>query len=431
MASVHQRYRILEKIDAGGMAEIYKAVSVSIDGFEKAVAIKRILPQMTQDQKFVTMFLDEARLSMQLNHANIVQILDLGKVGETYFMAMELVDGANLRKVIQKAIDAQVHIPVNVACFIAIEMAKGLAYAHEKTDAAGQSLGIVHRDVSPPNILLSRQGEVKVTDFGLAKAKSNVSVSETDVVKGKFAYLSPEVVDGKEPDARADIYAIGIILWEMLCGRRLFVAKTDMETVELVRKGEVPKSTALRADVDEDLDKILQRALAKNVKRRFQTCRELEQDLAGYLAKKGVRATSADLVAFLREMLDAQPAPEQLDVATLLTNEMHELARVGRLDLNIGQAPLRPTDLRAPSRSKLDIGALLDRVHADELDALAPAEGWAERLEPAHAMSGQFRAATAPAKTAARPKWLLPVVALGALAILAALAVLAWQATRR
>jgi hypothetical protein len=238
-------------------------------------------------------------------------------------------------------------------------------------------------------------------------------------------------VDGKEPDARADIYAIGIILWEMLCGRRLFVAKTDMETVELVRKGEVPKSTALRADVDEDLDKILQRALAKNVKRRFQTCRELEQDLAGYLAKKGVRATSADLVAFLREMLDAQPAPEQLDVATLLTNEMHELARVGRLDLNIGQAPLRPTDLRAPSRSKLDIGALLDRVHADELDALAPAEGWAERLEPAHAMSGQFRAATAPAKTAARPKWLLPVVALGALAILAALAVLAWQATRR
>lgn len=390
MASVHQRYRIIEKIDAGGMAEIYRGAAVSMDGFEKAVAIKRILPSLTQDAKFVAMFLDEARLSMQLNHANIVQILDLGKVGETYFMSMELIDGANLRKLIQRSIDLNRPFPINVACFIAMEMAKGLAYAHEKSDAHGHSLGIVHRDVSPPNVLISRQGEVKITDFGLAKAKSNVSVSDQDVVKGKFAYLSPEVVDGKEPDARADIYAVGIILWEMLCGRRLFVAKNDMETVELVRKGDVPKAGGLRPEIDEDLDKLLQRALAKNIKRRFQSCREVEQDLAGYLAKRGLRATAADLALFVRELLDETQSQEALDVGRLLRHEMDELGLVGQLDLTVGQVPLKPSDLKSKSVSRFGVGKLLDRLDGTALDELADQSeggGMANLLEPENSHS--------------------------------------------
>ncbi len=426
MASVHQRYRIIEKIDAGGMAEIYRGAAVSMDGFEKSVAIKRILPSLTQDAKFVAMFLDEARLSMQLNHANVVQILDLGKVGETYFMSMELVDGANLRRLMQRSIDLVRPFPINVACFIAMEMAKGLAYAHEKTDAQGHSLGIVHRDVSPPNVLVSRQGEVKITDFGLAKAKSNVSVSDSDVVKGKFAYLSPEVVDGKEPDARADIYAVGIILWEMLCGRRLFVARTDMETVELVRKGEVAKAGTLREDVDEDLDKLLQRALAKNVKRRFQSCREVEQDLAGYLAKRGLRATAADLANFVREMLDETQQQELLDVGTLLRHEMDELALVGQLDLTVGQVPLKPADLKAKSSSQFGVGKLLDRLDGQALDELADpgaAGGMADMLEPETA---QHQAAASAAAAKGKPAWLVPV-AVGALLLVA---VLAWWATR-
>lgn len=424
MASVHQRYRIIDKIDAGGMAEIYRGVAVSMDGFEKSVAIKRILPSLTQDQKFVSMFLDEARLSMQLNHANVVQILDLGKIGETYFMAMELVDGANLRKVMQRSIDLAKPFPLNVACFIAMEMAKGLAYAHEKADAAGHSLGIVHRDVSPPNVLLSRQGEVKITDFGLAKAKSNVAVSEVDVVKGKFAYLSPEVVDGKEPDARADIYALGIILWEMLCGRRLFVAKTDMETVELVRKGEVPKASTLRAEIDEDLDKILGRALSKNIKRRAQNCREVEQDLAGYLAKKGVRATSADLATFMRELFDAQGQVQSFDMLALLHHELDELVLVGQLDPTLGQVPLKPTDLKARSVSRLDVGKLLDHLDGEALDELAdPAAGGglADRLEPAVDPS---RAASRTNKAAkATPSWVAPVVIVGVIVA----AVIVWK----
>ncbi len=421
MASVHQRYRIIDKIDAGGMAEIYRGVAVSMDGFERSVAIKRILPSLTQDQKFVTMFLDEARLSMQLTHANIVQILDLGKIGETYFMTMELVDGANLRKLMQRSLDMGRPFPVNVACFIAMEMAKGLAYAHEKIDAKGHSLGIVHRDVSPPNVLLSRQGEVKVTDFGLAKARSNVSVSENDVVKGKFAYLAPEVVDGKEPDARADIYAIGIILWEMLSGRRLFSGKTDMETVDLVRKGEVLKLTKLREDIDEDLDKIIQRTLAKAPKRRVQTCREFEQEVAGYLAKKGWRATSGDLANFVRELLDADIEAETIDIPTLLHNELEELQLVGKLDATLGQVPLKGTDLKARSVSKLDAGKLLDRLDGEVLDDLADpaiAGGFADRFEPG--AEAQAKSQIAKRASGDRPAWLIPAALVGVVVVAAA-----------
>ncbi len=428
MASVHQRYRIIEKIDAGGMAEIYKGVAVSLDGFEKTVAIKRILPNLTQDAKFVSMFLDEARLSMQLNHANIVQILDLGQVGGTYFMAMELVDGMNLRRAMQRAIDLVRPYPVSVACFVAMEIAKGLAYAHEKADAQGHPLGIVHRDVSPPNILLSRQGEVKVTDFGLAKAKSNVAVSEVDVVKGKFAYLSPETVAGKQPDARADIYAVGIILWEMLCGRRLFAAANDLEIVELVRKGDVPKVSSLRSDADEDLDKVLQRMMAKNIKRRFQSCREVEQELGNYLAGKGMRATSADLATFVRELADVATDTATVDVLTILQHEMNEIARVGALDLTLGQVPLSPDDLRAKSKSRFEVGKLLDQLDTLLLDELANGAdglGLADRLEPADVSrtSGATGVGSRAKTGAGRPKWLVPAIAA---ALIAVAAVAAW-----
>jgi len=428
MASVHQRYRIIEKIDAGGMAEIYKGVSVSLDGFEKAVAIKRILPHLTQDAKFVSMFLDEARLSMQLNHANIVQILDLGRVGDTYFMTMELVDGANLRRAMQRAIDLARPVPINVACFIAMEIAKGLAYAHEKTDGNGHSLAIIHRDVSPPNVLLSRQGEVKITDFGLAKAKSNVAVSEVDVVKGKFAYLSPEAVEGRDPDARGDIYAVGIILWELLCGRKLFSGRHDGETVELVRKGDIPKIGPARDDVDDDLERVIQRILAKNVKRRIQTCREVEQEIASYLARKGLRATSADLASFLRDLFDASVEIEVIDVVTILRHELNELARAGQVDLTVGQAPLSSADLPVPSTAKYDGSKLLDHMAAGDLDDLAQDRegiGLADRLEP----PAPQRPATEPAPSArgkGRPGWWWPAIAIAAIAAAAAIA---WLAT--
>jgi len=387
MASVHQRYRIIDKIDAGGMAEIYRGVAISIEGFEKQVAIKRILPNLCQNEQFVTMFLDEARLSMQLNHANIVQIFDIGKVDDTYFVAMELVDGANLRRVMQRALDRSLHVPVAIACYLVMGIADALAYAHEKVDANGQPLHIVHRDVSPPNVLLSRQGEVKLTDFGMAKAASNAQISDAGVVKGKFAYLSPEVVEGKPADPRADIYSCGIILWELLCGRRLFVGKTDLDTVEMVRKGEVQKPSGLRPDVDAELDRLVLRTLAKNPKRRFQSAREVEQELASYVFKHNLRATGADVSAFLRDLLSDSAAEQSVDIAAVLRAELEEQVRVGRLDPTVGQVPLRPADLKTRSVPRLDLTPLFERLAGAPLEDLADGGGralsLAERLEGA------------------------------------------------
>jgi eukaryotic-like serine/threonine-protein kinase len=375
MASVHQRYRIVEKIDAGGMAEIYRGEAVSIEGFARVVAIKRILPSMCTDQKFVSMFLDEARLSMQLTHANIVQIFDIGKADDTYFVVMELIEGANLRRLMQKCSDRGAAFPLPLACYVTMEMCRGLAYAHEKNGADNQPLGIVHRDVSPPNVLVSNQGEVKLTDFGLAKAASHATNTDAGVIKGKFAYLSPEVVAGKEVDARADIYSAGIMIWEMLCGRKLFAGKTDMDTVELVRKGDIPKLGRLRPEVDDELERIVQKALARNPKRRYQTARALEQALAGYLFKHNLLVTANDLANWMREIGDGESEAAPFDVLNVLRAEFVEAGRKGNVDPHIGQVALGPTDLQTRGGATLPIGDLLGRLASLPLEDLAERGG--------------------------------------------------------
>jgi len=375
MASVHQRYRIIEKIDAGGMAEIYRGAAVSLDGFEKQVAIKRILPSICTDQKFVAMFLDEARLSMQLQHANIVQIFDIGKADGTYFVVMELIEGPNLRRVMQRSLDRSKPLPVPLACYLIAEVAKALAYAHERTDPNGQALGIVHRDVSPPNVLLSRQGEIKLTDFGLAKAATHVQQTDAGVIKGKFAYLSPEVVDGRDADPRADVYSAGIILWELLCGRKLYAGKTDMETVELVRRSQVPAPSAIRPEVDEELERIVLKALARNPKRRYQSARALERAVVGHLFKHGMQVAESDVATYLRELEeDATGDADVFDVVTLLQAELVELRRSGRLDPNLGQVPLQSTALRAKSNSRFSVDRVMQRLDQMPLDDIADAE---------------------------------------------------------
>jgi serine/threonine protein kinase len=210
--STRQRYQIQKKIDMGGMAEIFLGKAVSLGGIERTVAIKRVLPALTKNEQFIGMFLDEARLSMQLTHANIVQVFDVGRSSGTYFIVMEFVDGYNLRRVFQKASEVGFRIPLEIATYMIADVCKGLAHAHEKVDDHGTHLHIVHRDLSPPNILVSQSGEVKITDFGLAKALSHVSQTDPGVVKGKFSYLSPEAAEGKSVDHRADIFAAGICL---------------------------------------------------------------------------------------------------------------------------------------------------------------------------------------------------------------------------
>ena len=374
MASVHQRYRIIEKIDAGGMAEIYKGEAVSLEGFSRTVAIKRILPSMCSDKKFVAMFLDEAKLSMQLQHANIVQIFDIGKADDTYFVVMELIEGVNLRRMMQRAIDRGIQVPVPLACYLTAEIAKALAYAHERKDSDGQPLGTVHRDVSPPNVLISRQGEVKLTDFGLAKAATHSTKTDAGVIKGKFSYLSPEVVDGKPADPRADVYSAGIIAWELLCERKLFSGSNDMETVELVRKGHVPKPSEVRDDVDHELDRVLLKALAKNPKRRYQTARALEQAITQYLFKTNQAVSASDMADFLKELRGEGGEDDGVDVIALLNAELRAMQRTGKVDPNIGQVPLRPIVLQNPGANSLpipDLDAIIRRATALPLEDIA------------------------------------------------------------
>src|SRR5256885_288153 len=224
MADSQQRYRVVEKLESGGMAEVFRAESEGLQGFRKQVAIKRVLPHLSEKKKFISMFLDEARLSAQLSHSNCVQVFDIGVGDNAYFIVMEYVDGANLKAVAEVMKKQGIQFPMPAAVYLCIEICKGLAYAHEMKDPnTGVAMNIVHRDMSPPNVLLTKYGEVKIVDFGLAKANSQLEKSEAGIIKGKFSYLSPDAAQGAEVDHRTDIFAVGIILWEMLSGKRLFL----------------------------------------------------------------------------------------------------------------------------------------------------------------------------------------------------------------
>jgi serine/threonine-protein kinase len=369
-----QRYQVLKKLDAGGMAEIFLAKSLSIQGMEKQVAIKRVLPSLTKNEKFIAMFLDEARLSIALNHANIVQVFDVSQSGGTYFIVMEYVDGFNVRHLFQRASEVGYRIPVPIACYILIEVCKGLEHAHTKRDSEGKHLRIVHRDLSPPNVLVSRSGEVKITDFGLAKATSQLSRTDPGVVKGKYSYLSPEVTEGKAADLRADIFAAGIVLWELLSNRRLFFGKTDVETVDLVRKAEVPSLGKLDPQVGPELESIVNKALARDPRKRYTSAREMGEDLANYLAKSGLKATSFDLAQTLEHLFGLTgtegteiPAQRQARIATLIDEEIANLSMLGyskQVRGVEGSEPLDPSKLHlaAIHRPRFDLAAVWART---------------------------------------------------------------------
>ncbi len=334
-----QRYQVIERIDAGGMAEVFKANSTSLQGFQKLVAIKRVLPSLTQNERFVRMFLDEAKVSLHLNHTNIVQVFDLGIADGTYFIVMEFVDGTNLKKIIQLLGERNQRLPAEQAVYVALEVCKGLAHAHLKKDQDDHHLGIVHRDISPPNVLMSREGEVKITDFGLAKAKSQAEITDPGVVKGKFGYLSPEAANGEDVDARTDIFAVGIVLWEMLAGRRLFLGKTDYETLKLVQKAEIPPLSKYGLQVPQELQQILARSLTRDPKTRFQTAEEMGRALAGFLFRQGLVVSAFDIAGLVESVLEKKDdRTTAADVAAgqevqRELNQLMSLEEMGNLDL--------------------------------------------------------------------------------------------------
>jgi eukaryotic-like serine/threonine-protein kinase len=295
MAQQQQRYKVLEKIASGGMAEVFRAESAGLEGFKKTVAIKRVLPHLSEKKQFIGMFLDEARVSAQLSHSNCVQVFDIGVGDNTYFIVMEYVDGADLKGLIEHRKKTGLPFPVEEAVLICVRICEGLSYAHELTDNNGESLHIVHRDMSPPNVLITRFGEVKIVDFGLAKANSQLEKSEPGIIKGKFSYLSPEAAQGLPVDGKTDIFAVGIILWELLAGRRLFMGETDLETVRMVQQARVPSIRQFNPKVSVELERVLNRSLVGDPAARYQTARDFGRDLNNMLFHMGRAVSSFDI----------------------------------------------------------------------------------------------------------------------------------------
>ncbi|MFT3765309.1 MAG: serine/threonine-protein kinase [Minicystis sp.] len=296
--SEQQRYRVIKRLASGGMAEVFVAESAGIEGFRKQVAIKRVLPQLSKKEQFIAMFLDEARLSAHLSHSNVVSVFDIGVGDGTYFIVMEYVDGADLKAVMDHAKKTGMQIPVEAAVYVATRICQGLAYAHDLRDREGKPLQIIHRDITPANVLITRYGEVKIVDFGLAKASSQLAESDAGVIKGKFGYLAPETVLEKPVDQRVDVFAVGIILWEMIAGKRLFLGDTDFQTVRQVRDAVIPSLAQFNRAVPPELEELVRRALARDPDTRYQTAHDLGRDLTRFLYRYG-RPVGDDDVAEL------------------------------------------------------------------------------------------------------------------------------------
>ena len=310
------RYLLLRRLNIGGMAEVHLAKAVGMHGVERLVAIKRILPGVADDPEFVRMFVDEAKLSVQLSHANIAQTLELGRIGKTLFIAMEYVSGIDVRQIWEHA-QFGGELPLGAVLYVVSKLCEGLDYAHRKADAEGRALGIVHRDVSPQNVMVAYDGQVKIIDFGIAKAKVRASRTRVGILKGKFAYMSPEQVGGLELDSRSDVFAVGIILYELLTRTRLFKSESDFATLEKVRYVELFPPRLINPQVPRDLEKIVLKTLHRDREERVQSAEALQQLLMRFAIASGENFTSRDMQAYLAQTFPTDLAKERARLAQL------------------------------------------------------------------------------------------------------------------
>jgi serine/threonine protein kinase len=307
MAS-HGRYTILGKLADGGMAEIFLAVQHGAEGFEKAVVLKRILTQYSADPQFRNMLLDEAHISMTLQHGNIVQVLDLGVASGRYFLALELVDGWDLEKILQRAYAAEMVFPPALGLHVASQVCRALAYAHGKS-RDGKPLGIVHRDISPNNVLLSGEGEVKLADFGIAKAQRKREQTAAGVIKGKVAYMSPEQAQGSVVDRRSDIFSVGSMLYRMMTDRLPFEANNDLESLLRVQKAEFLPPQEAKPTIGESVAAIVRRAMRLHPAERYQTADEMLVEVERVLRTEFHSAGQTELKSWLEQLGRRDKAP--------------------------------------------------------------------------------------------------------------------------
>ena len=378
------KYLLLDRISVGGMAEVFKAKSYGVEGFEKIIAIKRILPTMGEDRDFIKMFIDEAKIAGQLAHANICQIFELGRIDGSHFIAMEYIWGKDLLQIQNRLRKIKQPMPVQMACFSIAKVLEGLDYAHRKRDPLGRPLEIVHRDCSPQNVLVSYEGEVKVIDFGIAKATSRNSRTMAGVLKGKFGYMSPEQVRGLPLDRRSDIFALGTMLYECLTSERLFQGETDFSTLEKVRNVDIRPPREINPNIPEVVEKIILKALAKDVDERYQWCSEMLADLQQFLMGADVVFTAKSLSSWLKEVFTGEIDKER--------QLLEQYKRVGRDGLIAGVPS---------SEAKLDVVQTLGEAPAPEGDATQLGGPNFDDIEQAVA-AGALEVGPAPGSPAAR-----------------------------
>ena len=350
------RYLLLDRIGSGGMAEVYRAVMPGAQGFRQTFVVKRILAERSRAPDFVDMFVQEARIGSLLSHPNIVQVFDFGNVGGDYFLAMEYLRGRDVQALMRKLREQNLLCPVPVAAFIAHEVATCLGYAHDLLGRDGKRLDIVHRDVSPSNIMCLRTGGVKLLDFGIAKAAGdNSENTEQGLFKGKLAYVAPERIKNEPLDGRVDVFGLGVVLWEMLAGRRLFRGKNELETLTRVMEMQVAPPSADRPDIPASLDRIVLRALERDRDKRYPTGHAMADDLEAVLRE--TQFHSRMLPDLLREAFGAGLSNSQETMATVTPEMLASLNDVGTGTDELPASGQRATKRRWGWRRVAGVGA--------------------------------------------------------------------------
>jgi eukaryotic-like serine/threonine-protein kinase len=350
---------VVSKIAHGGMAEIFLALQKGEQGFQKPVVLKRVLPALAQDPHFVRMLVDEAHIASTLNHSNLVQVLDLGKSGEQYFLVLEFVDGWSLEQVRRRAQLAKLKLPLSLALSIVGALCRGLAYVHTR-ERQGRPLGIVHRDVTPQNVLLSQQGEVKLADFGIAKAVDKSEKSAKGVIKGKFAYMSPEQTRAWPLDARSDLFSVGTVLYLLSTGKKPFDGPTDVDVLMQVRRARPAKLSSLVKDLNPDVERFINRALRADPAKRWQSAEQMADRIDAILVKLGQPSGPAPLKRWLETLGDRDGAkPPAADAAAVTDPSI--AVELGSLDLELQE--VAPTIVEDDPAAGVDTHA--DRARPD------------------------------------------------------------------
>lgn len=359
------KYELLRRIACGGMAELYLARSRSIGGFEKMVALKRILPQFSDHDNFVTMFLDEARLAATLNHPNIAQVFDIGVHEGEFFFAMEFVGGRDLRHVLRRCKKLGERVPLNVALTILASVARGLHYAHVKADPDGAPLNIIHRDISPQNIIATYDGGVKIVDFGIAKATTASQTTQAGILKGKYSHMSPEQSMGEELDRRSDLFSFGTLMWELMIGRQLFQGDA-LQILEAVANGAIPAPSSIDPDFDPGLEAIIMRCLERDLDKRPKSAEEIQLALEDLALESRIRLSTVDLTKFMRRIFREEaaqwlvadaPSEERSEHIISYVTSVSEVADIQSLSPNRSEfaSDMEPTDVHSePSITGVD-----------------------------------------------------------------------------